>query len=608
MAFSMKLKTRTSTAATSPAAKSRGRNFLANASVGQKLMAIVLLNIALLLVVAGTSIVQMNNIGGELASIAEQDIPLTTAVTKIETHQLEQAIYFERSLRYGEEMVRMPKVRQDFEHSVEEFEKLAHQVDREILAGEELAKSALEHAHTPEQKTEFEHVFSALKKIEKEHASYNAHAREALQLLASGRVHEAIGMAHDIEAEEDKLNHELVALVDEIGAFTQNAALTAEAHEKTALRMLIVISLVAVVLGFGLTVWVVRRSVSGPLAQVVGALNALAEGDTTVDVEVNSNDEIGQVAKAFQSFKKITLDARRLAEEQAAAEKRAEEERRAAMLEMADELESGVKTAVDSIAATANDMQSSAQDMSATSSQTSQQATAVAAASEEASAGVQTVAGAAEQLGSSIQEISRQMAETDRAVQNAVGKAGKATDTVSELSEAARRIGEVIDMINDIASQTNLLALNATIEAARAGEAGKGFAVVASEVKNLATQTAKATEEISQQINGVQSVVSDTATAIDEIRKEIEDVSQVASSVASAVEEQSAATSEIASSVQNAASGTQEIASNITGVTDAAARNGETATSVLGASNELSQQSKALRQQVEAFLAQLRAA
>lgn len=579
-----------------------------NLSVGKKLLSIVSSVVVLMIVVAGTGIYQMNKIGGELAGIAERDIPLTDILTKITTHQLQQSVNFERAIRFGEEMVHEPAARDHFATAVERFESLAAKVNKEIKEGEALAENAIAHAATAHEKEEFEKVLTALHGIEKEHATFDEHALHILELLVAGQTKEAVTLAFDVEAEEEKLNHTLEALLTEVATFTGKAALTAEEHEKTALTLLMVLTAISAVVGFGLTLFVVRKFVAGPLAEVVGALNALAEGDTSVDVEVRSKDEIGQVSLAFQTFKKTTIDAQRLAEENKEAEKRAEEQRRLDTLKMADDLENSVKGVVENVASASTEMQASAQGMSATAEETSKQATTVAAASEQASTNVQTVAAAAEELGASITEISRQINDADQKVRSAVDRSTRATETVNNLSAAASRIGEVIELINDIAAQTNLLALNATIEAARAGEAGKGFAVVASEVKSLASQTATATEEIAQQISGVQEVVADTSVAIEEIRKEIEDVSHVATAVASAVEEQSAATSEIASNVQQAAQGTQEVSSTIGGVSEAANESGRSASMVLEATGELSKQSETLRGAVDSFLANLRAA
>ncbi|NKB57858.1 MAG: HAMP domain-containing protein [Alphaproteobacteria bacterium] len=583
-------------------------SFFTNLNVGTKIQSIVSIIIVLMITVAGTAIYQIYKIGEELTGIAERDIPLTEILSKITTHQLEQSVYFERAIRFGEEMAHEPAAREHFATATEHFESLAGKVDKEIKEGEALAADAIKNAVTPYAKEEFTHVLSALKKIEKAHGTFDEHALHVLELLVAGKNKEAISLAFEVEAEEEKLNHELVALLSEVETFTRKAALTAEEHEKAALQMLVILSAVATVLGFASTIFVVRRFVSAPLINTVDALNALAQGDTSVDVAVRSTDEIGQVGLAFQSFKETTIEAQRLKEESAEAEKRAEEQRRQDLLKMADDLENSVKGVVESIASAATEMQSSAQGMSANAEQTSKQATAVAAASEEASTNVQTVAAAAEELGASITEISRQISDADQKVQSAVTRSTTATETVSNLSEAAGRIGEVVDLINDIAAQTNLLALNATIEAARAGEAGKGFAVVASEVKSLASQTGTATEEIAQQIGSIQGVVADTSTAIGEIRKEIEDVSHVATAVASAVEEQSAATSEIASNVQQAARGTQEVSSTIGGVSDAAGESGQSAKMVLDATGELSQQAEGLRREMDTFLAGLRAA
>jgi methyl-accepting chemotaxis protein len=278
-----------------------------------------------------------------------------------------------------------------------------------------------------------------------------------------------------------------------------------------------------------------------------------------------------------------------------------------AQVKLADDFETNVKAVVESVSASAAEMQGTANSMSSTAEETSRQAVAVAAASEQASANVQTVASSAEELSSSIEEISRQVMQSSKIAEDAVDEAKKADEKVQGLAEAAQKIGDVVNLINNIASQTNLLALNATIEAARAGEAGKGFAVVASEVKSLATQTAKATEEIGDQIGAIQTATSDAVTAIKGISATITQISEISTAIAGAVEEQGAATREIAGSVQQAAAGTQEVSSNISGVTQAATETGSGAVQVLEAASQLSTQSEDLRRQVDAFLIAVRA-
>jgi methyl-accepting chemotaxis protein len=268
-------------------------------------------------------------------------------------------------------------------------------------------------------------------------------------------------------------------------------------------------------------------------------------------------------------------------------------------------LASNMKNAVEVVASAAEEMQASAQSMSSTAEETNTRSMAVAAASEEAAQNVQTVAAAAEELSSSINEISRQVSQSNTISQEAVEQAQKTNVTVQGLAEAAQKIGDVVNLINDIASQTNLLALNATIEAARAGEAGKGFAVVASEVKNLATQTAKATEEIAAQITSMQSVTTEAVTAIDSITNTIGKISEIAAAISTAVEEQGAATSEISQNVAQAAAGTSEVSENIAGVTQAAQESGQSAGQVLDAAKSLAEEGERMRQEVEAFLGKL---
>ena len=350
------------------------------------------------------------------------------------------------------------------------------------------------------------------------------------------------------------------------------------------------------------------RSIVKPVTSMTEAMTELAGGKLDTDVPaLDKKDEIGAMAGSVQVFKDNMIKTKQLEEESKQAEIRAAKEKREMMQKMANDFESSVGGIVNAVSSASTELESSAQAMSATAEETSRQAMAVAAASEQASTNVQTVASASEELSSSISEISRQVSQAAKIAGGAVEEANRADGMVQGLAQAAQKIGKVVELITSIADQTNLLALNATIEAARAGDAGKGFAVVAAEVKNLANQTAKATEEIGGQIGGIQGATKDAVGAIQSIGKVIGEINQISSAIAAAVEEQGAATQEIARNVEQAASGTKEVSSNIAGVTQAAGETGQAANQIQQAAKELSSQSESLKSEVGKFLAQIRA-
>jgi methyl-accepting chemotaxis protein len=358
-----------------------------------------------------------------------------------------------------------------------------------------------------------------------------------------------------------------------------------------------------------LLAWLIGRGISRPVVAMCVAMRALAGGDKTIEIpNVGRKDEIGQMAETVAVFKSNMIEADQLRADSELHKTEVEAARKAGMLRLADTFEAGIRGVVDSVASQATEMQSSAQAMTNTAEQATHRATAVAASVEEASANVQTVASAAEELSASVLEIGRQVEQSSKVAGQAVIEADKTNATVEGLAKTAQRIGEVVQLIETIAGQTNLLALNATIEAARAGDAGKGFAVVASEVKSLASQTAKATEDIRAQIGDIQGATGQTVEAIRSIGATIRQMSEIATSIASAVEEQGAATREIATNVHQAAQGTSDIATNIEGVSHAASETGAAAAEVLTAAGELSKQSETLRRDVNEFLASVRAA
>jgi len=349
------------------------------------------------------------------------------------------------------------------------------------------------------------------------------------------------------------------------------------------------------------------RSITKPLNILTRTAINIADGDLNSVVSViYKKDEIGQMARAVQVFKDGAMRVGAMTAEQDSSRALAAHDRSQLMNKMADDFNKNVGGVVQTVSSAATEMQASAESLSATAEETSAQSSAVAAVSGETSSHVQTVAAAAEELSSSIQEISNQVNQSTNISGTAVSEAQRANDMVRSLDVAANKIGEVVALITDIADQTNLLALNATIEAARAGDAGKGFAVVASEVKNLANQTAKATEEISGQIGDIQTATQNAVDAIGGISSTIEQISEISASIAAAIEEQSAATQEIARSVDQVSSGTDEVNSNIAGVTEAATETGVASGELLSAANELAQQSVILNDEMDKFLVEVR--
>lgn len=350
------------------------------------------------------------------------------------------------------------------------------------------------------------------------------------------------------------------------------------------------------------------RLMTVPLKGIAGAMEQLAAGDEGVAVPaLDRKDEVGEMAQAVQVFKENAMEARRLAEEKATDQEN-RDARAHRIQALSTEFDDTATSSLDEVATASFELQGTAQSLANTAAQAATQTQTMASVSEEVSAMVQTVAAAAEELSHSITQISQQAAESTAIASEAMEQAVGVSGTVQGLSEEARSIDEIVGLINSIAGQTNLLALNATIEAARAGDAGKGFAVVASEVKSLANETARATEQISERIKGIQGATDKTVGAIEHIRQTIDRISGAASQIAAAVEQQNASTREIARNVQQVANGTEEVSSSINDVNDAATVTGGSATQVLGASKQLTQLSEDLRSRVQNFITRVRAA
>jgi methyl-accepting chemotaxis protein len=365
----------------------------------------------------------------------------------------------------------------------------------------------------------------------------------------------------------------------------------------------------ALMLIASLLVYFVARSISRPVALITERMDELAGGNLAIEVPLlDDKHEMGRLARALDVFRSSMSETERMRRDQQLAEARAEAQKRATVTGLADRLEAKVKGIVNELSSAATTMHGSAEIMSGTAEQTSRQTVTVAAASEQASSRVNTMAAATEEMGSSIAEIARQVSHSKNIASAAVQASTRTATTMQGLSEAAQKIGDVLQLIQNIASQTNLLALNATIEAARAGEAGRGFAVVASEVKNLATQTAKATEEISSQISSIQGATREAVESIKGIDETIARIDEITSAIAAAVEEQDKTTQEITRNTHEVAQGTRDVSVNIGGIKQAVGETGAAAANVLQLAKALGHTADTLRGEVEGFLVEIRAA
>lgn len=461
-------------------------------------------------------------------------------------------------------------------------------------------------------------VENALKAITTTNPKILGGIKEVSAMLEEYRLALAklIGNANEIEG----LIQEMTETVAEIGKFSvaMKSGLLAEQNRLDAEsdatiaeteRLIVILAAGGFLLG---CVWafLLGAGISRPMTAMCKAMHRLASGDFDVVLPgLGRRDELGEMAGAVEEFKvQAIARAERDAATQESQNKAASAARRAELIRFADEFESAVGSIVTNVSSSAAQLESAAGTLTRTAETTQNLSSQVAGASEEASSNMQSVASATEELSMSVDEIGRRVKESSEIAEAAVRQAEATDGRIGKLSRAAQQIGDVVKLITAIAEQTNLLALNATIEAARAGDAGRGFAVVASEVKSLAGQTAKATDEISSHIAGMQDATQESVAAIKEIGGTIGKISDIATSIASAVEQQGSATQEIARSVQNVAHGTQEAATNIVHVNRGATETGTASGDVLNSARTLSHESTRLREELDRFMANIRAA
>ena len=380
-----------------------------------------------------------------------------------------------------------------------------------------------------------------------------------------------------------------------------------EASIDKAMTQLIGSSLLLLAVILALATFIVRTTVR-PLNTLTERMGRLAHHDLNIEViGAGWKSEIGEMARAMLVFKENAIAKDRLEAARKEDERRNQEDRRRNTHEMAERFEHAVGDIVRGLSAASAELDSTAETMADSAKEASRQSIAVASGATEASSNVQTVASATEEMSASIAEISHLVARSSQVAVQAVAEAEHSNSMVQALAQAAERIGVVVSLITDIAAQTNLLALNATIEAARAGDAGKGFAVVAGEVKLLANQTAKATEEISQQVASIQSATGNSVQAIEKVRGIISGISEISTTIAGAIEQQTTAAQEISSNIQQAALGASAVTHNIVGVQEVASETGSAAIQLQASAHDLAERTAQLRLQVDGVLSGLRA-
>ena len=560
-------------------------SLLNNLSIKAKIIGNSLILLALMLASSGYALYAMTQIGKELEAIAEADIPMTVNLTAITEHQLEQAIHFERVIRYGHLLQQDDNASEHFKTEIAAFDQLGKLVGEEIQAGERLAEAVMNKAHTAEDAKEFEHVAQALNKIEKEHADFEQHAHQVFVLFADGKTHEAEALAEKMEHEEEQLVLELEALLSEIEKFTEAAGRRAEEHEHTATKLQAGFILMALVIG-GFVSWAVSRNVVKRLGETARGLEVIASGDLTQATDVDGRDEIGKLQQSMQTMQNRLLD----------------------MISQINTTTAQLSTAAEEVSVVTTQTNANIQQQQ---SETDQIATAMnemSAAVREVAENVGNTSTAANGANTETEEGRKVVEGTVQGIQQLAAQIENAADVIAQVEQNSENINTVLDVIKGIAEQTNLLALNAAIEAARAGEQGRGFAVVAAEVRTLAGRTQESTAEINQIIEKLQSGSRNAVQAMSQSREQAKSVVEQATlagssltTIAESVSQIDEMSTQIATAAEEQNAVAEDMNRNIVRISDMATQNASGAQQTSQAGQELARMSSQLQGLVAQF-------
>ncbi len=562
-------------------------NFLSfnNISIKAKIISLASFLIVLMLGTTGYALITMNSIGKKMTTIAEQDMPLTKIITEITVHQLEQAINFERALRYGEKMKNNELSRANFNKALSTFNQLNKKVEQELKRGQIVARDAHKFSGSMKERNEFEHVSNLLLDIENQHTIYDNDVRQVFFELSKGNVHQVQELAEKVEKEEEIIDQNLEKLLLEIENFTELSTREAEHDEQRAFKILSIAVFVSIIVGV-VSALVIAKVVSTGINAAVNVAKTVASGDLTQKINVYSTDEIGMLFLALEAMqdklKNMILNI-----QQSAAELAASAEEMAVVTEQTNKNILQETSEIQQSATAIHEMTSVVGEVARNASSAADSA---GNANDEALKGNQIV----KQTIASIQQLAQTIENNNSAI--------------TQLGNDSNSIGSILDVIKSIAEQTNLLALNAAIEAARAGEQGRGFAVVADEVRSLAQRTQKSTLEIEEMIDKLQMGVKNTVQTMElgqkHAQNSVEQAAQAGATlevITSAVSNINDMNTQIAAAAEQQTTVTEDINQNITELSQIAEQNSTSVNEMSSTSEEVARMATHLQNLTRQF-------